>query len=260
MAASSSSSRSLPRIAAYRRAYSWRENWSYTASRKYGVPLIALNALLLSICGASSVHSIALVFAALDGLRTTKGLERVGGDLRVDDVVVGQLLRRGIEVAVRDIVVIRPHRARRREAGVHGPNTVLGERIVGVLDRFARLVRRVDDDRDDLGLLAIDRPVALDQRGDDVAQQRRIFLNQVFRCAVCIEREVRHEGRELDEDVRAGLLLQREEGVFGMEDDPIDLPGDETGETARGVLRDKLRVVDSELAQLEDFASHQPVE
>ena len=89
------------------------------------------------------------------------------------------------------------------EAGVDRPDAVLGLALPGELDRLLRLLRRLDDDRHHLVLLAVDRAVGLDHRGDGVAQQRAVARDPFGRGAVGVEHVERHQLDELHQRVAA---------------------------------------------------------
>jgi len=102
--------------------------------------------------------------------------------------------------------------------------------------------------------------LAFDHRGDEIAHERAITRDQVGRGAVTVEHVLRDEVDDLREDVQAGLLLDRQKRVLGMQRHGVDLPGDEPGEPPGGALRDELGVVDREAGFDQRLAPDPPVE
>ena len=112
----------------------------------------------------------------------------------------------------------------------------------------------------DLLLVAVDRAVRLDHRGDGVAQEIVVLGDHRLGGAVGVEAVFGPEVRHHREHVGAGLLLLARCEVLRMQRDAVDLAGDEAGQPPGGALRDELRVVDGEPAGAQRGAADQPVE
>src|SRR5262245_37363833 len=95
----------------------------------------------------------ALILAIADGDVAARGLDRLLGELNIRDLL-DRRLPVLLDVAILGAIVDRPLRAGWIETGIDRPDTIFGQHVDGIFDRFPRFVRCFLDDRHDFRLVA----------------------------------------------------------------------------------------------------------